>query len=233
MTNRKRLIGFFLTCALCFSLIVPETGFTNSQPDGKSIDHPVKLIGISVKPNTFSNVLTHLEDEQWYQFDPGKANLTNHTHLRLTLSSNAPVEISVYPSKKSAIENEPFYWYQAYADKKQSAEVDFPYAWSGPCYIKVTGFNDGEQPNSASKAINYQLHYESVNLPPATESGEPCPVELSTSQKKVRYPNHETFTPDKGWSFKQNKQRQETDITILSCISFSHCQNGFQHQSKG
>lgn len=178
--NSGKMIGFLLACILCFSLVIPETGFTSGQPSGTSIEQSVKLD----KTGDIQNTLSHTGESYWYQFTPDKADITTNTHLRLTLHSNLPVEITVYPSKEKADKGETFYKYQAYADKGQSAEVDFPYAWNGAYYIQITGVADEEQPNSGSKAIDYQLHYESVNLPPAVEAEEECAVELSAGQKK-------------------------------------------------
>ncbi|MBO1915251.1 hypothetical protein J4G37_61790, partial [Microvirga sp. 3-52] len=50
-------------------------------------------------------------------------------------------------------------------------------------YIKVT--HHGElDPEEFQETTDYQINFESVNLPPSGLQEETCPVELSTSQKK-------------------------------------------------
>ncbi|MEN1968021.1 Ig-like domain-containing protein [Lentibacillus sp. N15] len=122
----------------------------------------------------------------WYEITPANEDITANTHIRLKVSSEAAFQIKVYPSKEKADNDDTFARYQAFTSDKQPAELDFPYAWDGPYYMKVVylGDEENEEPTANPEPVDYQINYEAIKLPPADLMDEPCLVELSAAQKK-------------------------------------------------
>ncbi|MDY0407106.1 S8 family serine peptidase [Virgibacillus sp. 179-BFC.A HS] len=160
-------------------MILPETGFSSAESNINTVDTPIQL----KQGETLQGAVNQTENAQWYTVTPAKNDINAHTHMRLNVSSENNIGIKVYPSKEKAGNDDTFARYQAFASKEQSVELDFPYAWEGPYFIKVTYMGDEENAEETKPAI-YQIGYQSVKLPPANYEEEPCIVELSVSQKK-------------------------------------------------
>lgn len=169
-----------LVCTLCFSLFLPETGYSRNEAVQDSLDSPTLLN----KGERLKQTYDQTGDVHWYEVTPSNDDITANTHMRLTVSSEADLEVKIYPSKEKASKDDTFARYQAFNSAEQPAQLEFPYAWDGPYYIMVA--YQGEKEEEASQeTMDYQIGYETVNLPPSNmEEGETCPVELSTSKKK-------------------------------------------------
>ena len=170
-----------LVCTLSFSLILPQTSFSSNEVVKDSLDNPTLLN----KGETLEQTFDQTEDVHWYEVTPSNDDITANTHMRLTVSGEADLEVKIYPSKEKASKDDTFSRYYGYNSGEQHAKLDFPYAWEGPYYIKVAYQGERDIEEESQVATDYQIGYETVNLPPSGyEEEETCPVILSTSQKK-------------------------------------------------
>nr|WP_246231670.1 S8 family serine peptidase [Sporosarcina jiandibaonis] len=169
-----------LVCTLSFSLFLPETGFTRTEVVKESLDNPTLLN----KGETLNQTFDQTEDVHWYEVTPSNDEITANTHMRLTVSGEADLEVKIYSSEEKASKDDTFARYYAFNSGEQHAQLDFPYAWEGPYYIKVAYMGEMD-PEESQEATDYQIGYETLNLPPSGyQEEETCPVILSTSQKK-------------------------------------------------
>lgn len=186
MVKRKihRFIGLLLVFALCFSLL-PLTSFAGDKGNENATDNLTPTSKEKGRSGTFGQP----GQVHWYKVIPNE--VSKSTHVELTVSSDAALNVTVYPSKERASEDDTFDQYRGITSPDQPVKVDFPYAWEGPYYIKVEYLSDEESEKQATsdgetntKPAYYQIHYKAVTLPPSDPEDEACPVELSTSQKK-------------------------------------------------
>jgi len=186
--NINRLVLMLLVFTLCFSLVLPATGYTSNEAVTNSFDSP----GLLIKGETLNQSYDETGDVHWYEVVPSNDDITANTHMRLTVSGEADLEVKVYPSKEKAISDDTFERYQAFNSGEEIAQLEFPFAWDTPYYIMVAYRGESEEQLSEESSeetteepINYDISYEAVNLPPGNPvEGETCPVELSASKKK-------------------------------------------------
>ncbi|MGC4378825.1 S8 family serine peptidase [Fictibacillus sp. Mic-4] len=181
----KGIAALFLIIALCVSLIQPKVSFAS----GDSADETTEL----QKGQAVEGKFSEPGQIHWYKITPHKEDVFKDTHMRIKVSGDLGIVMSVYPDAERAKKDITFSKYRSMIDENNTSEVDLPYAWEGPYYIKVeyAGTGDEEengapgnsdQPSSAS----YSLKFDGVKLPPSEDLGDEgeCPVELSAGKGK-------------------------------------------------
>lgn len=121
----------------------------------------------------------------WYKMERG--NTTSMTHMDISFEASAMANIAVYPSADMAAKDETFDRYRASSSPEESrpTNVQLPYAWAGPYYIKVEympmdiGLEEPSEEEFVPAAADIKLSYKPVKLPVKYEEvgGEMCPVE--------------------------------------------------------
>lgn len=170
-----------LIFALIFSLFSPGT----KAAAAGTID----VAGVLEKGKEQTGTMKEPEQAKWYQVNPGKADIQKDSHMALTVKSDAVLNVSVYPSKEKALKDETFDMYRSYTAEDGKSEIVFPYAWSGPYYVKVENLGeeeteDGGSAEAAAEA-KYTIGYTGTKKQPSDlEEAEACPVEMSVDQKK-------------------------------------------------
>ncbi|MFC7393178.1 S8 family peptidase [Scopulibacillus cellulosilyticus] len=177
-----RLMPVFLVLVLCFSLFQPAASYAQNKLNGQSIKEAVQLTNGKELKSSFDKP----EQVRWYKITPAKDEISKDTHMRIKLSSNAELNLSIYPSSEKANKDDTFDMYRGFTVPGQPAQIVVPYAWSGPYYIKVE-YSDSEEKGDGEATpgkAEYKIGYQGVKLPPSSQVNEPCPVELSTDQRK-------------------------------------------------
>lgn len=193
---KKGSIYRFIAFALMFTLCFSQLGLLKTQAAGNPPANEKTLsIGKAAK-GTF----TEPEQTHWYKINPSKQDVAKFSHYRIKLQSDDEVNITVYSSLENAKNNVAFDRYMGYSYKDEPAQLDFPIAWTGPYYVKVEYYGDGDliveddteeggqtpsEPEPELKTeVPYTISYEGASLPPSQMVAEECPAELSTSQKE-------------------------------------------------
>ncbi|MDP4523454.1 S8 family peptidase [Bacillus halotolerans] len=182
---KRRKFSSFLAAVLIFALI-----FSLFSPGTKAAAAgTIDAAGVLEKGKEQTGTLKEPEQAKWYQVNPGKADIQKDSHMALTVKSDAVLNVSVYPSKEKALKDETFDMYRSYTAEDGKSEIVFPYAWSGPYYVKVENFGeeeteDGGSAEAAAEA-KYTIGYTGTKKQPSDlEEEEACPVEMSVDQKK-------------------------------------------------
>lgn len=190
------MTAWVLIIALIAGFIMPQNLHAETIP-ATSIDDAATLAsgqsidGIFEQPGV-----------QWYKITPTQKDITEFSHIKLQLTSDQMVNVSVYSSKENAEQNYTFEQYNAGTDMSpDAATINFPIAWKGPYYVKVEYFGNIDEDGEMALADNqdeeqppveggfgpakFTLSAKDVKLPPSKDlsSGMDCPVEFSTSGK--------------------------------------------------
>ncbi|EIT83934.1 cell wall-associated protease [Fictibacillus macauensis ZFHKF-1] len=186
--------ALLLVAVLVFAMLQPMTSRVALADSSDSLEGPSSL----QQGKWVKSTIEKPEGEQWFELTPNQADVQKTTHARITLKTKANVSISVYPSKDRAEKDETFDMYRSNAIEQNGkpVEINMPYGWQGPYYIKVTNLGnppseDPEAPKEEAKAeepASYEMEYHSVNLPPTTpdKGGMPvCPVEMTVGKEKA------------------------------------------------
>ncbi|AZV48303.1 peptidase S8 [Bacillus halotolerans] len=182
---KRRKFSSFLAAVLIFALI-----FSLFSPGTKAAAAgTIDVAGVLEKGKEQTGTMKEPEQAKWYQVNPGKADIQKDSHMALTVKSDAVLNVSVYPSKEKALKDETFDMYRSYTAEDGKSEIVFPYAWSGPYYVKVENLGeeeteDGGSAEAAAEA-KYTIGYTGTKKQPSDlEEAEACPVEMSVDQKK-------------------------------------------------
>ncbi|MCR6595956.1 peptidase S8 [Bacillus halotolerans] len=182
---KRRKFSSFLAAVLIFALI-----FSLFSPGTKAAAAgTIDVAGVLEKGKEQTGTMKEPEQAKWYQVNPGKADIQKDSHMALTVKSDAVLNVSVYPSKEKALKDETFDMYRSYTAEDGKSEIVFPYAWSGPYYVKVENLGeeeteDGGSAEAAAEA-KYTIRYTGTKKQPSDlEEEEACPVEMSVDQKK-------------------------------------------------
>ncbi|MEC1543218.1 peptidase S8 [Bacillus halotolerans] len=182
---KRRKFSSFLAAVLIFALI-----FSLFSPGTKAAAAgTIDAAGVLEKGKEQTGTMKEPEQAKWYQVNPGKADIQKDSHMALTVKSDAVLNVSVYPSKEKALKDETFDMYRSYTAEDGKSEIVFPYAWSGPYYVKVENLGeeeteDGGSAEAAAEA-KYTIGYTGTKKQPSDlEEEEACPVEMSVDQKK-------------------------------------------------
>lgn len=182
---KRRKFSSFLAAVLIFALI-----FSLFSPGTKAAAAgTIDVAGVLEKGKEQTGTMKEPEQAKWYQVNPGKADIQKDSHMALTVKSDAVLNVSVYSSKEKALKDETFDMYRSYTAEDGKSEIVFPYAWSGPYYVKVENLGeeeteDGGSAEAAAEA-KYTIGYTGTKKQPSDlEEEEACPVEMSVDQKK-------------------------------------------------
>ncbi|QJC95610.1 Cell wall-associated protease WprA [Bacillus mojavensis] len=182
---KRRKFNSFLATVLIFALI-----FSLFSPGTKAAAAgTIDVAGVLEKGKEQTGTMKEPEQAKWYQVNPGKADIQKDSHMALTVKSDAVLNVSVYPSKEKALKDETFDMYRSYTAEDGKNEIVFPYAWSGPYYVKVEYLGEEEPEDGgtaeAAEEAKYTIGYTGTKKQPSDlEQEEACPVEMSVDQKK-------------------------------------------------
>ncbi|MED2970766.1 S8 family serine peptidase [Fictibacillus sp. B-59209] len=191
MRKTSSMTALLLVFALIAGMFSPAAARVAKAEGGSSLEKAAPL----EKDQTVDGTFDQPEQTQWYKITPNQEDIQKDSHMRISLTSDANLNISVYPSIEKAGNDETFSMYRGFTTTEtpdKPVKLDVPYAWQGPYYIKVEYLGEDTEtpedpPASAEpKKANYSLGYKGVKLPPSVESAgeEECPVEMSAGQQK-------------------------------------------------
>ncbi|WLV24264.1 S8 family serine peptidase [Aciduricibacillus chroicocephali] len=142
-TGRIQLLSITMVLSLILGLMLP---FAPSKV-AKAEENDSELINQAAEVKSGDSIEATFDKPgiRWYVFKPNLNDIKKFTHVELNLKSKDLLNISIYSSKKNALEEKTFGQYRAGTDySMKPAEVAFPYAWDGPYYIKVEYFGKAE-----------------------------------------------------------------------------------------
>lgn len=183
MKRRKfsSVVAAVLIFALIFSLFSPGTkaAAAGAIDQAAALENGKEQTGAMKEP----------EQVKWYKVTPGATDIQKNSHMALTVKSDSVLNVSVYPSKEKALKDETFEMYRSFTAEDGKSEVIFPYAWSGPYYVKVEYLGEEEPEDGgtaeAAAEAKYTIGYKGTKKQPSDlEEEEACPVEMSVDQKK-------------------------------------------------
>lgn len=189
----SKLTALVLIFSLIVGFIMPQSYHAETNL-GASIEKPISLKAVGSIDGTFNE-----PGAQWYQISPADVNKFSHMHL--AVDSDQMVYVTVYANKENAKKDITYDQYRTstYTEPDTSAAVvHFPYAWTGPYYIKVEYYGydedmeemmiDEEVPPGENEFIpaKYTLSTKGEKLKPNadTSSGSDCPVEIGAKGQK-------------------------------------------------
>ncbi|SDY79784.1 cell wall-associated protease [Evansella caseinilytica] len=176
----KKVTTVFLIFMLFCSVLQPFAAYANTSG---AIDAAKQL----VKGQEDQSAFEEEEQVHWYKIDSIQEDAKEDSHYRIQLTSDSEMNISVYPSLDRAKSDDTYNSYRSYSMLGETANIDFPLAWTGPYYVKVEYYSpDEEVADESSDSAEYTLAFTGEKLPPSTgmDGDEDCPVELSVSQKE-------------------------------------------------
>ncbi|MBC1474032.1 peptidase S8 [Listeria grandensis] len=123
------------------------------------------------------------ESEAWYKIVAPTSNDSGHTHFKVTLKSKQILSLSIYPSKERALADDTFFNYRVGTGKNNTATVNFPDAWDGEYWLKVS-YIPKDDPSTV--VAPYSLQYEEVFISPdhPAEKGAKGAVETAVMNKE-------------------------------------------------
>ncbi|MDN4071691.1 S8 family peptidase [Fictibacillus terranigra] len=189
MRKTSRLTALLLVFALIAGMFSPAAARVANAEGGSSLEKAAPL----EKDQTVDGTFDQPEQTQWYKITPNQQDIQKDSHMQISLTSDANLNISVYPSIERAGNDETFSMYRSFTTPEtpdKPAKLNVPYAWQGPYYIKVEylGEDTPDDPPAAAEAkqVNYKIGYKGLKLPSSVESAgeEECPVEMSAGQQE-------------------------------------------------
>ncbi|MEC2199729.1 cell wall-associated protease WprA [Bacillus subtilis] len=182
---KRRKFSSFVAAVLIFALIFSLFSPGTKAAAAGAIDQAAALE--NGKEQT--GAMKEQEQVKWYKVTPGATDIQKHSHMALTVKSDSVLNVSVYPSKEKALKDETFEMYRSFTADDGKSEVIFPYAWSGPYYVKVEYLGEEEPEDGgtaeAAAEAKYTIGYKGTKKQPSDlEEEEACPVEMSVDQKK-------------------------------------------------
>lgn len=165
MKRRKfsSLVAAVLIIALIFSLFSPGTkaAAAGAIDQATALENGKEQTGAVKEP----------EQVKWYKVTPGKTDIQKNSHMALTVKSDSVLNVSVYPSKEKALKDETFEMYRSYTAEDGKSEIIFPYAWSGPYYVKVEYLGEEEPEDGgtaeAAAEAKYTIGYKGTKKQPS------------------------------------------------------------------
>lgn len=183
------MTALLLVFALVVGMFAPAASQVAKADGGPSLEKATPLEKGKTEGGTFDQP----EQTQWYKITPGKDEIQKDSHMQISVTGDANINVSAYPSIEKAVDDETFDMYRGYTAPDLPVKLDVPHAWEGPYYIKVEFLGAepdpeapaGEEPPAEQKAT-YEISYNGVKHPPAIESAgeEECPVEMSAKEEK-------------------------------------------------
>lgn len=143
-----------------------------------SVPSPTLLKAQEVHNDTFPAK----ESEAWYKIVAPATKDSGHTHFKVTLTSKQILSMAIYPSKDQALDDETFFNYRVDTGEKNTVTVNFPDAWNGEYWLKVSYIPEED---SSTVVAPYSLKYEEVFLPPnyPAEQDANCAAETALAGK--------------------------------------------------
>ena len=183
----EKKIRSLVALVFVFSLIFSQFTVMETKAEDSGIPNEERTLTIGTPVDGEFEMSEHV---QWYKVDPSDREISDYTHLRMKLQSEAELNVTVYSSLENAIDNRAFDRYMAYSYGNEPAIIDFPISWVGPYYIKVESYGLEEEyveyeEEFEDMVIPYTISYDGVTLPPSDETiAEECPAELSTKERE-------------------------------------------------
>ena len=174
-------MGHVVKIAASFMMVISLLGvfpLTEKANAEEVMDAAVLKEGTGVK-ETFS-----AEDaEHWYRIEVQPDQVTAHSHFEVSLQSDEELTFTVYPDAERAAADESFALYSNYSFADKKSVINFPIAWEGPYYIKVSSYS-GQLPFELSEPeetgeISYTIGFEGATVKASNPVyTEQCPAEL-------------------------------------------------------
>lgn len=120
------------------------------------------------------------EEEHWYRIDVEPSQVAAHSHFEISLQSNQELTFTVYPDAERVTADQPFDPFSNYSFAEKESLINFPIAWEGPYYIKVSSFADEiTQEANEEKEASYTIGFEGTKVKTSKPvNTEQCPAEL-------------------------------------------------------
>lgn len=167
----KRTLKIVTSLLMGISLlgVLPETKTANAEA---LVDAERLKEGENVNA-----ILLAGEEEHWYRIDVEPSQVELHSHFEVSLQSNQELTFTVYPDAERASSDQPFDSFNNYSFAEKESLINFPIAWEGPYYIKVSSFTD--ETSLEEKDSGYTIGFEGKKLKTSKQvNTEQCPVEL-------------------------------------------------------
>jgi cell wall-associated protease len=183
----KKKIRSLVALVFVFSFIFSQFSVMETRAEESGVPNEEGTLTIGTPVDGEFDVS---ENVHWYKVDPSESEIEDYTHLRMKLQSELELNVTVYSSLESAIDNRAFDRYMGYSFQNEPAIIDFPISWVGPYYIKIESYGTEEEyaefeEEFEDMVIPYTVSYDGITLPPSDEAiAEECPAELSTKERE-------------------------------------------------